>query len=262
MRARYWSCSNFADWIRGTPKPGAETSNGWKNWKNFARTSHPVRFWIAEEGLHHLQNFVNWPLDKLDDIRAYINNRWVARTHCLNTTLKKGQWHEYDTRLIHGMFDELVNFVEIEQAWHHVVWDEEARKKYQTPWYRMSFFRLRIWRCPEAGMAHLMWAAGLRSDDGKHLTQQAIHAKEIIDLYVWWKHIRPNRPEPYEVSGWSALCAKRQDDDDILGGDRTPEEQKEYSKALDIVQELEDSYTQEDEDMMIRLIKIRKGLWT
>jgi len=34
--------------------------------------------------------------------------------------------------LLHSAFDELVNFVEIEQAWMQVVFSDEDRKKYKA----------------------------------------------------------------------------------------------------------------------------------
>jgi len=70
MRSNYWSCSRFADWLRGTAKPNFETSPGWKQWKNLARASHPIRYWIAEEGLDKLQNFVCWPTARLYSVKS------------------------------------------------------------------------------------------------------------------------------------------------------------------------------------------------
>jgi hypothetical protein len=274
MRANYWSCSKFADWLRGTPKPSAETSKGWRVWKKAAKETHPIRYWIVEEGLDYLQNFVNWPGDRLSDIRYYINNRWITRTHCLTAhprDIKPGQWQDVGNRFLPCLFNELVDFVEVETAWHHVLWDEKARKKYGTPWAR-SFLRFRTWRCPEAGMSHLVWASELKNDEwcppghpdhGKP-TPQALAAKEIIDLYVWWTAIRPQRPDPHDASGWSDLCDRRRQtsEDSIMWEDATQEEQDETKKALDKCQELELQYEQEDEEMMIRLIKVRQSLWT
>jgi len=274
MRSNYWSCSNFADWLRGTPKPGAQTSKGWRDWKKVAKESHPIRYWIVEEGLDYAQNFVNWPADRLNDIRYYINNRWVSRTHSLTAhprDIKPGQWRDVGNRFLPCMFNELVDFIEIEQAWHHCLWDEDARKKYQVPKWRSGWLRWRTWRCPEAGMAYLIWASELKNVDFATLgtpeygqpTHQAVAAKEIIDLYVWWKHIRPNRPDPYDASGWSLVCEKRRKtSDEFLWEDTTPEDKEETKKALDMSQQLELQYEQEDEEMMIRLIKIRQSLWT
>jgi hypothetical protein len=260
--------------LRGTAKPSAATSKGWREWKNEAEQAHPIRYWIAEEGLDYVQGFLNWPFDKLNDVRYYINNRWVTRTHSLTAhprDIKPGNWCDVGNRFLPCLFNELVDFVEVEQAWHHVLWDEEARKKYQVPFWRRGWLRWRTWRSPEAGMSHLMWAASLTNTDYVNpsdpsygqLTTQASAAKEIIDLYVWWKHIYPNRPDPHEASGWSEVCKKRrQKSDDILWDDSTPEEKEETKKALDMSHQLELQYNQDDEEMMIRLIKIRQGLWT
>ena len=273
MRSNYWSCSKFADWVRGTAKISAGTSKQWREWENEAKTLHPIRYWIVEEGLDYLQNFVNWPADRLNDVRYYINNRWVSRTHGLTSNLEKGRWHEFDTRLLHSMFDELVNFVEIEQAWHHVVWDKDAQKRFETPWWRKGWLRWRTWRCPDAGVEYLVWASGLKIDDSMGVskgdenfgepTQQAIGAREILELYRWWKIERPKRQDPYEVSGWHDICDRRREKGQgILWEDDSDTEKEESKKSLDTIHNLELQYEQEDEAMMIRLIKIRRSLWT
>ena len=264
MRANYWSCSKFADWLRGTAKPHAETSKGWRTWKKAAKETHPIRYWIVEEGLDYIQNVWMWIPDRLNDIRYYINNRWVSRSHSLTAhpnDIKPGDWCDVGNRFLPCLFNELVDFIEIETAWHHCMWNEEARKKYQVPWWRKGWFKLRKWRCPEAGMDHLIWASQLVQ--GGEPTSQALSAKEIIDLYVWWKHIRPQRPDPYDVSGWSDICnARRQKHDDILWEDETQEEKAQTLNSIQMSHKIEEEYEQEDEEMMIRLIKVRRGLWT
>ena len=275
MRANYWSCSSFADWLRGTPKLKAGTGKEWSQWRRAAKDTHPVRFWIAEEGLDYAQNFVNWPMDRFHDIRYYINNRWVSHTHRLTAhpkDIKPGSWCDVGNRFLPCLFNELVDFVEIEQAWHHCLWSDEERKKYRVPWWRKSFLRWRTWRCPEAGLEYLRWASTLTNEefldeDEKHLaepTHQAKAAKEIIELYTWWKEVYPNRPDVHDASGWTAYCdmrrAKGYDFFDME--DKTSQEAKQCREALDKSQELELQYEQEDEAMMIRLIKIRQSLWT
>ena len=54
---KYWSCTPFADWVRGTPKGGAKTGEGWDTWEEEAKRYNPVRYWIAEEALDHVQDF-------------------------------------------------------------------------------------------------------------------------------------------------------------------------------------------------------------
>lgn len=273
----YWTCSKFADWLRGTMKPGSATSKGWREWKLEAKKAHPIRFWIAEEGLDHLQGIWCWIPEHINNVRYYINNRWVHQTHgMMSLSLEPGKWHEYETRLLHSMFDQLVNFVEIEQAWHHVIWDDQARKKFETPWWQQRwFFRWgKVWRCPDAGIEYLIWASGLvynedmGSDKGSKLygkpTSQAETAAEVLELYRWWKIIRPARPDPYDASGWTAYCeARRTDSDDFFDlQDKNKEQRRQSNAAHKLLNKIERSYEKEDEAMMIRLIKIRKGLWT
>ena len=232
-------------------------------------------FWLAEEFLDHVQDTIMWPFDKLYDIKYWFNNRFVTKSHALNSNLKKGQWHEFDERMLHCLFDELVNFVEIEKAWINVAMDKEAKKRYEPPFWTVGSLRFRTWRSPEAGMNYLLWEASLKMDDDwvekgdpryGQPTGQALAAKETIELYDWWKNKRPNRPDPHEVSGWTALCEKRRSDNDdvldILDEPKTVEEREAIRKSLDISSDLEKKYEDEDEEMLIRLIKIRKSLWT
>jgi len=273
MRSNYWSCSRFADWVRGTPKLSAGTSQEWRLWKNTAQATHPIRYWIVEEGLDHVQNFVNWPADRLNDIRYYINNRWVSRSHSLTAhacDIRPGTWCDVGNRFLPCLFNELVDFVEIETAWHHVLWDAEARKKYAVPWWRSGWLRWRTWRCPEAGIAHLEWASQLTNEDfigpgeEKELTLQARNAMEILALYRWFKEVYRNRPDPHDAGGWSDYCDMRRDKgyDFFDMQDKTEEEQEMCDIALKNSQAIEEAYEQEDEEMMIRLIKVRQSLWT
>src|ERR1700733_15231698 len=112
----YWSCSKVADLIRGTPKPSGETSEGWRAWRKEAKKKK-IRYWLAEDGLDYLENFLYPPFNLYENICHYVNNRWVHKTHALTSNLKRGQWHEFEERLLHSAFDELVNFVEIDEAW-------------------------------------------------------------------------------------------------------------------------------------------------
>jgi len=278
MRSHYWTCSKFADWIRGTTKLKAGTSEEWHEWENRAKQAYPIRWWIAEEGLDYVQKFVYYIPDQLNDIRYYINNRWVSRSHALTAhaqDIKPGSWCDVGNRFLPCLFNELVDFVEVEQAWNYLLWNDEERKKYNVPWYRSGWLRWRTWRSPEAGMAYLNWAstltnAELLDEDKKHLaepTHQAKAAKEIIELYTWWTVTYRNRPDPYDASGWTAYCeASRAANGGSLwgslGGDKTPELKKTSTLALKKLRKMEEAYEKEDEQMMIRLIKIRGSLWT
>ena len=278
MRSNYWSCTKFADWLRGTNKLGAGTSEEWDQWHTTAKMRHNFRYWVAEDALDAIQNFVNYPMDKLNDIRYYINNRWVSRSHGLTAhprDIKPGQWQDVGNRFLPCMFNELVDFVEIEQAWHHCMWSDDAKTKFDVPWWRSGWLRWRTWRNAEAGMEYLKWASELTvgEDMGAEPgskgfgepTYQAKSAKEIIELYTWWTETYRNRPDPYDASGWTAACeAQRAANGGKLSFSepKDPVLKKASDKAHKLLQKIEKAYEAEDEAMMIRLIKIRGSLWT
>ena len=47
-----------------------------------------------------------------------------------------------------------------------------------------------------------------------------------------------------------------------FGAEKDPALKKKSDKAHKLLQKIEAAYTKEDEEMMIRLIKIRESLWT
>ncbi len=278
MRNHYWTCSKFADWLRGTTKGGAKTSEGWAEWEARAKAAYPIRWWLAEEGLDHLQKIVFFIPDTLYSFKYYVNNRFVTRTHCLSAhprDIKPGTWCDVGNRFLPCLFNELVDFVEVELAWWHIAWAEkEVKEKYKAPWYATGWFRWRTWRCPQAGLDNLEWQRQLRwkedevgedSDNLGKLTPQAIKAQEILDLYTWWTQVYRNRLDPYEASGWTAACeANREANGGRLSfsTSKDPALRKASDKAHKLLRKIEADYEKEDEAMMIRLIKVRHGLWT
>jgi hypothetical protein len=178
-------------------------------------------------------------------------------------------------RFLPCLFNELVDFVEVELAWWHLAWSPEERHKYNMPWWAVGWWRVRTWRCPQAGLDNLEWQRNLRHsvDDGWEEgdpnigkpTPQAVKAQEILDLYTWWTTTYRNRPDAYEASGWTAACEASR----LANGGKlswsTPKDpvlKKAQDKAHKLLQKIEADYEKEDEAMMIRLIKVRHGLWT
>lgn len=274
----YWTCSKFADWLRGTAKGGAKSAEDWDDWKTQAKANYPIRWWLAEEGLDYIQKVVYYVPDKIYSLKYFINNRFITHTHRLTAhprDIKPGSWCDVGNRFLPCMFNELVDFVEVELAWWHLAWaGKEERKKYNAPWWRFGWWNVRLWRCPQAGIDNLKWQADLRwtkdevGEDSENLgqyTPQAIKAQEILALYGWWTEVYRNRPEPMEASGWSAFCDKMRIKEDglrWLTSRKTQEEQEESDRCHKLLREIEEAYEAEDEAMMIRLIKVRHGLWT
>ena len=277
QHTRYWSCTPFADWLRGTKKLSAGTAEEWDEWTTTAQMKHNFRYWMAEEALGHIQDFVTWPVRKIHDVKYYINNRWVTRTHSLTAhprDIKPGQWQDVGNRFLPCLFNELVDFVEIETAWSHIAWGEkEDTAKYNPPFYATGWWRWRVWRCPQAGIDNLTWQSELIHNEDyckdqpyyMKPTPQAVKAQEILALYKWWTEVYPNRPDAYDASGWTEYCeASRLSNCGKINwsSDKSPALKKQSSKAHKALQKLEADYEKEDTEMMIRLIKVRHGLWT
>lgn len=264
----YWSLSKFAGWLQGTPnedKP--RTMKDWKAFHRDAKTKHPIRYWLANEALDHIQNSLWFVPNVIYSIKCYLNNRFVSKTHALIAhphNLKRGQWHDMDSRIEYCLLDSLVDFVEIEEAWIWCLWDKEKRDKYHAP------KRLGTWRCKEAGIENLRWQSELKYGENEGITprnrklygkptQQALEAKWIMSAYLWYTQIRPNRPDPYKVSGWSELWSHGEGD---LLENSSPELEKKRNKSFKTIQKLEKKYRDEDTKWLKELIEHRGSLWT
>jgi hypothetical protein len=233
-------------------KPDAATSEEWDTWNHTFKTRHPILYPVIEDWLDKAQDVVMFPYDVFDSIRVYIRNRFVTRTHLMDTTLTPGEWHETDERMLYGMFNTLVDFVEIEKAhmWNICSSDEDGIKK-RSRWLRWGEDR-----APEYGIAYLNWEIKLEDE---YCARQVDCAQEQLDLYTWWKDIRPNRPDAYEVTGWNEL----NDDLPINSTMAYDTELSQQIREASIkVGELEEQWHDEDNQMLIRLINIRRSLWT
>lgn len=296
-RINYWGNSKFADWIRKLggipPKLKVGTSKEWNEYHKTGKAKNKFVYWLADDGLDMLQDFVNWPMDKLDNFAYWIKRRFISPSHLINTRLSKGDWHETEEKILHGMFEELIDFVEQQKASMNV-WCTEKDKR---PWYRnyLPYFigYLVPIKSQQLGIEYLLWEINLKKDDewfgyswrekeeGKETidkeraenpeymkpTHQALAALEILELYVWWKFIRPMRQDPMDESGYTDYFKKKREGKedlfDILDDDnKTPKDKANLKKISDKWHKLEEAQFKEDTNMMIRLVNIRQSLWT
>ena len=272
--SRYYQGSKFFKWLRKKvfkiEKPVALGWGEWDTWEEELKSKRPVAFFFTETLPEWIQWIPNHSIEYLSDLRIWISN-YLDNTHGLSSTLKKGQYHEFNTRLLHSAFDSFADFVECEEAHSHVAWaNKEEAAKYNIPWHQNHWVtRLgRAWRCPQAGIDHLKWEMTLTEDNKP--TYQAIAAIEKMTLYTWWKDIRPNRGDEWDTSGlgafWEYMDKKYGKDSDWLGlGTNTKmsaSEQQNYDRLYEEKYQLERNNKNEDTEMLIRLIKIRDSLWT
>ena len=267
--SRHYSSSGFVEWMREKvfdfKKPSALGWGEWAKWDAKLKSERSIAFFFTETLPDWAELIPKHSIDYVNDFRYYVVNR-VHGSHRLDSTLKKGDYHEFSERMLYSMFDSLVNYIDSEEAHMHIVWaDKAVRDKYNVPWWKRHWmFRWgQAWKCPEAAIDHLKWEMELTDSP-----IQAESAREKMSLYTWWKHIRPGRGRAWDVSGfqahWDKMDAKYGDDWLGLGGKgkMSRAEDKAYRKLQKSNDELEEQWEKEDEDMIIRLVKLRKNLWT
>jgi hypothetical protein len=302
MGSRHWSSSDLVDWLRAKvfkiEKPTALGWGEWDDWYHEVKTNHPIGYWVTETLPDLLEKIPAHSIDYLDNVRHYVSN-YRYGTHCLTSNLPRGKWAEFETRILHSLFDSYVDFIEIETAGSYLAWsDKETIAKYKIPfWYRHRWLDWgKKFRCPEAGLDHLRWEMTLDQPDPNDPNSgpngssphQAVAAREKMELYTWWKVIRPTRGSSWEETGfqkfWDDMDKKygSEFEDEPgkgsgkgrrgrrrgswlgLGGKSTmtAAEKRKYKALSKAADDLQQQWTDEDEMMMIRLIKVRQTLWT
>jgi hypothetical protein len=254
-RVTYWSDTKFSKRLCKLFSieipPIAATAHEWCEYKR--RNEGTIRYWIVDRGLDIVQNVVLFVPDVYSNISRYIRNRFIDKPHYLDTKLPRGEWHEFDTRVLHGLFESLVDFVEIEKAHMSYISDELKDKKPK-----------RVYPSRERGIEYLDWEISL----GDENSGQSEAAQEIKELYIWWKDERPARRDPYDISGWSDYCEKREKETDgslfcmLDDTNETEEDREEVSRILEVSYKVEQEQEDEDTEMLIRLIKCRRRMWT
>lgn len=285
QRAQYWSNSKFAQWLRGKAgiplRPSSATLEEWEEYHEKARKANPIVDYIIEEVLDRIQKFLWWPYDAANEVRYYICNRWIDRTHLIDTRLERGQFHEGDTKIFHGIFETVVEFVEVQKA-HMTMMSRVWSGKKIPIQYRIRLLRWGRIRSRELGLEHLEWESKLDDPSSEHYDQQYVElmggdqlpegervvctqahaARELIAIYTWWKDVRPARPDPHDVSGWSKYCEEKRLAGSLLAIEKTEEEKERVRQILKHSHEIEEQYEKEDDEMIARVMKIRRHMWT
>lgn len=232
-------------------QPRAATMEEWAEFDKHQRKT-PVKYFLAETFPDFVRSTFIWPVQrKRDKITDYLFRQPVVKIKSLNAG-----WHDVSEKILHVNFQLLVDFVEVECAWMEIWCNDHIKRP------NILQRRLGLWRSAELGTLNLAKDTALNDPtlpEEERNEKQAQTAKIILDLYHWWK-ARANRPDPYEVSGWTAYCATRP----MLEMWRTKtDEEREITKEMhNIMHRLEEQYEAEDTAMLVKLVNIRKELWT
>lgn len=224
-------------------RPYALTWKGWNEWETKVKKERPVAYFLTDTLPKILEKPAEWLIDPILEVKYYIMNRFVQKSHLIKTNLKPGQYYEVDTLIVEGLITELIDFIEIESAWMVCGFDKEAAKKYGMPirnnW---KMFRFGTWRCAEAGL-----------DFWKFQVEHNPHHQIVIDLYKW-AVARKNRPDPYEEA--KRICGIEETERSILTNS---------GKCKDFYETwtgIEKAQIDDDTEMLCLIIKNRELLWT
>lgn len=248
----YLSDLKLINWVRkkfGIVKPTAAEWGKWQEWEIDVAKKHPVGYFLTETIPDFVEDVANKIPTPIDNLRYYIRNRFFRKCHVLPCGFKPGEYHDLSERILHGLMQSLIDYVEVELA-------------YKSRWSFTEESKTAKWkngRCPALGLAYLEWEMSMDDqlvNDLPNHTSQAAAAKEVNALYNWWKIERPQRPDPDDASGWAALY----DVDQTFFQEGAEDERK--HNTLRRLQQIEQQYEQEDHAMILRLIHIRTSLWS
>jgi hypothetical protein len=245
-RAHYWAHGPISKWTAktlGAPlRPKWGTMEEWSAFRKNQTTNFKLQERI-EKTLSKLQNVWSYPGDVIHTIRCYWNNRFIDRTHLLETGLEPGKWYEYDHRLLYGMFNSFVQFIEKEQTLENLKWEMTLVNKYE-------------WLPEEEAKAQM---------DYDWPCLQAINARRKMELYTWWKVERPARVDGYVASGFKAYSDATKKPGGGLFDLWIDKDEEQNAKCRELTKkwhEIDEEYKLEDTRMMIRLVELRGSCWT
>lgn len=108
----YWSCSKFADWLRGNKKPDALEMDAWDSWHKESQSANKFRYWLSEDFLDGLQYVLYTPYNLYKEAYYALNARFWDCYWQVDTGLNRWSYHDPDARLESAAFKILQDYVE------------------------------------------------------------------------------------------------------------------------------------------------------
>jgi hypothetical protein len=161
---------------------------------------------------------------KQDIVKSFLRGLIINRQHVIDTHLPIRAWHEADVRMLYGMMSLLTEFMDHEIFISDTdgVTDADAKYKYAV--------------------------------------------EEMRAIYKWWKDY-PKRQDEIDVAlkKWDDRVLKITKEDDSLNGLvdylNQPTRDVEEERLACVLYKMQAILSKEEQDMLIRLVKIRKFMW-
>lgn len=233
----HWSLSKLSKFIRkqaGLENPSALSAEEWAEHEKLCKEKAPFIEWLTNDLFDKVQDFVMFIPDCIYSVKVFYRN-WKDKSHVLEGGFEVGQWVDRCTRFNTCLFYELEKFIEKEKGLDTLAWEK-------TLVYDES------------------WGYEKDHEDYGKPTHQALAAMEQEAIYNWWK-ANKNR-DFFEESGLSALYEQYREGSESVWELFFKTETEERKSCRELLDKLESKFKQEEEEMLIRLIKIRDSLWS
>lgn len=243
--------NDFKRWMKYNP-PEAETMEGWNKFEKDFKENAPIRYFLMRDGFHtHIMNRIRWAVrDALYAVKYSVTKPDIVRTDLSRS------YHDKSEIMFHACFSLLVDYVEKECAHMNCVFGEKEKQKELMGWKRFLpyFLRFSQNRNKEFGIEYLRWEISL----GDESPYQAETAGKILDLYLWYTEVRPTRtsPECPEIPEQTGIFFSTEWEEN------NPEEYAKFKEWCDDTARLETLWQEEDDKMLVKLVKVRESLWT
>lgn len=183
---------------------------------------------------------------KFDDFYYLIKNVFFSKYYLIDTKLDRTRYYDIDERMLFGNFALLVSFVEIELASMYDCIDRKNIKHYSNAkkglLYCQDFFE------------NVEYPEYFDENYTNKLNKIKNFYREVYELYNWWVYTRPIRISSSDLSGIDAYRSI------FPLSDRTDSDG--YWDCCRKMYDIDEKYDNEDQDMLERLIKIRRQMWT
>jgi len=178
-------------------------------------------------------------------------NQW----HLIDTKLPPSDWYDTDTKMLHGMMELCVDFVEKESTGEYMPFslsnNKNRNKNIKKEWKKIDNVKDPHLKKMEKSI----FESQIKSDN------------EIMKIYKWWKdYPRRRREIDNAITYWYTFCMKFKKKDSLFPFPNTKVMNKKEirdEKALRrITHILEAKLAKEETEYLIRLVKVRKYMWT
>jgi len=221
----------------GLPKfpKSAGTIKEFRDWEKKLESEYPKRYAIGDAINRFLQPFrtAKW---KLKNAYWWVQYRVNPKHNYTTIKLKKLDpgYYDPDAIMFYAMFEIFEEFMKRQLTEPYIVWEYDES----------HFPEWMVEDDPEGVKKEIEWRNTLW--------------KEMNDIYNWWVNVYPNRestlPEyPTIPKEWGSMAVLNEDFDN-------EEVMIEYKKVINTHLNMEEDWHNEDDEMMIRLVKINRHL--